>query len=94
MLYADHSENEKFGNGGAGYGWGSGGSPENFAYWMETWNYTEITAVGTSGDRKVNPIQRETIQGLGRPWTRMAPVADAFLKGGVWEDDVKAIDHS
>ena len=22
----------------------------------------------------------------------MAPVADAFLKGGVWEDDVKAID--
>ena len=92
MLYADHSENEKFGNGGAGYGWGSGGSPENFAYWMETWNYTEITAVGTSGDRKVNPIQRETIQGLGRPWTRMAPVADAFLKGGVWEDDVKAID--
>jgi hypothetical protein len=93
MLYADHSENEKFGNGGAGYGWGSGGSPENFAYWMETWNYTEITAVGTSGDRKVNPIQRETIQGLGRPWTRMAPVADAFLKGGVWEDDVKAI-HS
>ena len=92
MLYADHSENEKFGNGGAGYGWGNGGSPENFAYWMETWNYTEITAVGTSGDRKVNPIQRETIQGLGRPWTRMAPVADAFLEGGVWEDDVKAID--
>ena len=92
MLYADHSENEKFGNGGSGYGYGSGGSPDNFAYWMETWNYTEITAVGTSGDRKVNPIQRETIQGLGRPWTRMAPVADAFLKGGVWEDDVKAID--
>ena len=92
MLYADHSENEKFGNGGAGYGWGNGGSPENFAYWMETWNYTEMTAVGTSGDMKVNPVQRETIQGLGRPWTRMAPVADAFLEGGVWEDDVKAID--
>ena len=92
MLYADHSENEKFGNGGAGYGWGSGGSPENFAYWMETWNYTEITALAPSGDRKINPVQRETIQGLGRPWTRMAPVADAFLEGGVWEDDVKAID--
>ena len=27
MLYADHSENEKYGNGGSGYGYGSGGSP-------------------------------------------------------------------
>ena len=92
MLYADHNENEKFGNGGAGYGWGSGGSPENFAYWMETWNYTEITALASSGDKKVNPIQREAVQALGRPWTRMAPIADNFLEGGVWEDAVKAID--
>ena len=92
MLYADHNENEKFGNGGAGYGWGGGGSPENFAYWMETWNYTEITALASSGDKKVNPIQREAVQALGRPWTRMAPIADNFLEGGVWEDAVKAID--
>ena len=92
MLYADHDEDEKYGNGGNGYGWGSGGSPENFAYWMETWNYTEITALSAAGDAKVNPIKREAIQGLGRPWTRMAPVADAFLEGGVWEDAVKAID--
>ncbi|MBR6981503.1 MAG: RagB/SusD family nutrient uptake outer membrane protein [Prevotella sp.] len=91
MLYADHDENEKFGNGGAGYGWGSGGSPENFAYWMETWNYTEMTAKAASG-AVINPIQREAVQGLGRPWTRMAPIADNFMKGGVWEDDVKAID--
>ena len=91
MLYADHDENEKFGNGGAGYGWGSGGSPENFAYWMETWNYTEMTAKAASG-ATINPIQREAVQALGRPWTRMAPIADNFMKGGVWEDDVKAID--
>ena len=91
MLYADHDENEKFGNGGAGYGWGSGGSPENFAYWMETWNYTEMIAKAASG-ATINPIQREAVQALGRPWTRMAPIADNFMKGGVWEDDVKAID--
>ena len=91
MLYADHDEDEKYGNGGAGYGWGSGGSPENFAYWMETWNYTEMTAKAASG-AVINPIQREAVQALGRPWTRMAPIADAFMKGGVWEDDVKAID--
>ena len=91
MLYADHDEDEKYGNGGAGYGWGSGGSPENFAYWMETWNYTEMTAKAASG-AVINPIQREAVQALGRPWTRMATVADAFIEGGVWEDAVKAID--
>ena len=91
MLYADHDEDEKYGNGGAGYGWGSGGSPENFAYWMETWNYTEMTAKAASG-AVINPVQREAVQGLGRPWTRMAPVADAFIEGGVWEDAVKSID--
>ncbi len=91
MLYADHDEDEKFGNGGSGYGWGSGGSPENFAYWMETWNYTEMTAKAASG-AVINPIQREAVQALGRPWTRMATVADAFIEGGVWEDAVKAID--
>ena len=91
MLYADHDEDEKYGNGGVGYGWGSGGSPENFAYWMETWNYTEMTAKAASG-AVINPVQREAVQGLGRPWTRMATVADAFMKGGVWEDEVKAID--
>ena len=91
MLYADHDEDEKYGNGGAGYGWGNGGSPENFAYWMETWNYTEMTAKAASG-AVINPIQREAVQALGRPWTRMAPIADNFMKGGVWEDAVKAID--
>ena len=91
MLYADHDEDEKYGNGGVGYGWGSGGSPENFAYWMETWNYTEMTAKNDKGEN-INPVQREAVQGLGRPWTRMAPIADAFMEGGVWEDDVKAID--
>jgi len=91
MLYADHDEDEKFGNGGVGYGWGSGGSPENFAYWMETWNYTEMIAKNDKGE-DINPVQREAVQGLGRPWTRMAPIADNFMEGGVWEDAVKAID--
>ena len=91
MLYADHDENEKYGNGGNGYGWGNGASPENFAYWMETWNYTEMVAVGESGNT-INPVQREAVQALGRPWTRMAPIADNFIAGGVWEDAVKAID--
>ena len=97
MLYADHDENEKYGNGGSGYGWGNGGSPENFAYWMETWNYTEMIAKTdrVDGEGKpvyINPVQREAVQALGRPWTRMAPITDNFIAGGVWEDAVKAID--
>ena len=91
MFYADHDEDEKYGTGGAGDGWGSGGSPENCAYWMETWNYTEMTAKAASG-ATINPVQREAVQALGRPWTRMAPIADNFMEGGVWEDAVKAID--
>jgi hypothetical protein len=59
---------------------------------METWNYTEITALNSDKSARINPIQREALQGLGRPWTRMAPIADNFLTGGVWEDAVKAID--
>ncbi len=91
MLYADHDENEKYGNGGSGYGWGSGSSPENFAYWLTTWNYPEMVAKAASG-AVINPVQREAVQALGRPWTRMAPIADNFMEGGVWEDAVKAID--
>ena len=91
MLYADHSEDEKYGNGGAGYGWGNGASPENFGCWFETWNYTQLQAKTPSGGGFA-PVQREADQMLGRPWTRMAPVANAFMEGGVWEDAVKAID--
>ena len=92
MLYADHDEDEKYGNGGMGYGWGSGAAPENFAYWFETWNYTEMIAKRASNGENISPVQRDAVQALGRPWTRIAPIADAFMKGGVWEDDVKAID--
>lgn len=91
MLYADHNENEKYGNGGLGYGWGNGNSPENFAYWMTSWNYGLLTATGSTGET-INPISREAVQALGRPWTRMAAIADNFMEGGAWEDAVKAVD--
>ena len=91
MLYADHNENEKYGNGGNGYGWGNGNSPENYAYWMTSWNYGLLTAKGSTGE-SINPISREAVQALGRPWTRMAAIADNFIEGGAWEDAVKAID--
>ena len=92
MLYADHDENEKYGNGGNSYTYDDH-SPGNFAAWFECWNYTQLGAQDYSDPTKgLAPVQREAVQQLGRPWTRMAPVADAFMEGGVWEDAVKAID--
>ena len=92
MLYADHDENEKYGNGGNSYTYDDH-SPGNFAAWFECWNYTQLMAKDYANpDISLAPVQREAVQQLGRPWTRMAPVADAFMEGGVWEDAVKAID--
>ena len=79
MLWADHTlESEQF--NGAGYGWGNGAAPENFAGWFTQWNYCGDMK-GTDKDGNVfNPVLREPIQGLGRPWTRMAPIPDALAK--------------
>ena len=79
MLWADHTlESEQF--NGAGYGWGNGNGQENFAGWFTQWNYCGDMK-GTDKDGNVfNPVLREPIQGLGRPWTRMAPIPDALAK--------------
>ncbi|QEC51878.1 putative outer membrane starch-binding protein [Anseongella ginsenosidimutans] len=73
LLYADHTETSEFYNGGS-LTYGSGGAPDNFAVWMMTWNYTNITsAVDPAWNTVINSVQREASQDLGRPWTRMAP---------------------
>ena len=79
LLWADHTqESEQF--NGAGYGWGNGAAPENYCGWFTQWNYCGDMK-GTDKDGNVfNPVLREPIQGLGRPWTRMAPIPDALEK--------------
>ncbi|WP_187262486.1 RagB/SusD family nutrient uptake outer membrane protein [Pontibacter beigongshangensis] len=80
LLYADHTETNELYNGGS-LTFGSGGAPDNFAGWMMTWNYTNIRS-STSGTSWSNPtvssVQREAVQALGRPWTRMAPTIGAI----------------
>lgn len=76
MLYADHTESSEYYNGGS-LTYGSGGAPDNFASWMACWNYPVMEAMGTNGS-KFNPVRRECIQALGRPWTRMAPTQEVF----------------
>ncbi len=71
LLYADHTEaSEKYNAGSLTYG--SGGAPDNFAGWMMTWNYTNIRSSGVSS------VQREAVQALGRPWTRMCPTQNVI----------------
>lgn len=73
LLYADHTESSEFYNGSS-LTYGSGGAPDNFAGWMMTWNYTNLTsATNQDWSKKMNPVQREASQPLGRPWTRMCP---------------------
>ncbi len=80
MLYADHTEESEFYNGGS-LTYGSGGAPDNFAVWMMTWNYTVIRS-GLDPDftNTVSSVQREAAQPLGRPWTRMAPTVDVLTE--------------
>lgn len=73
LLYADHTEESEFYNGGS-LSYGSGGAPDNFAGWMMTWNYTNIrSATTTDWSSVISSVQREASQPLGRPWTRMCP---------------------
>lgn len=76
LMFADHTETSELYNGGS-LTFGSGGSPDNFAGWMMTWNYTNLRTSGidpTTGTRgPFSSVQREAVQALGRPWNRMAP---------------------
>ena len=71
LLYADHTETSEFYNASS-LTYSNGAAPENFAGWMMTWNYTNIRSGGVSS------VQREAVQSLGRPWTRMCPTINVI----------------
>lgn len=74
LLYADHTQEDKYYNGGS-LSYGGGGAPDNFAGWMMNWNYTDAR----SADNQA-VINRIAEQCYGRPWTRMAPPLGVFTK--------------
>ncbi len=85
LLYADHTtENSQY-NGmtesGGSWSYASGSAPDNFAGWMANWNYGSAQIKAEDGTY-INPVQREAIQNLGRPWIRMAPTIDAIKNFG------------
>lgn len=82
LLYADHTQESQLYNGSPLTGFQSelSGTGRNSAVWMVTWNYTVIrsapNADGTGSP--VSSVQREAVQGLGRPYIRMAPPIGVF----------------
>ncbi|MBQ8127168.1 MAG: RagB/SusD family nutrient uptake outer membrane protein [Prevotella sp.] len=85
LLMADHTtESAQFSGmteSGSSWGYAGGSSPDNFAGWMANWNYPNIQ-MESEEDGWINPVQREAIQPLGRPWIRMAPCIDAIENFG------------
>lgn len=78
LLMADHTEASEFYNGGS-LSWGSGGAPDNFAYWFMNWNYTNLrSSTAADWSTQISSVEREAVQALGRPWTRMAPTIGAI----------------
>lgn len=78
LLYADRIEGDEYYNQ-ASLSWSNGTAPENFAVWMMTWNYTNIrSAKNAEWTEQISSVQREAVQALGRPWTRMAPTIGAI----------------
>lgn len=84
LLYADHTTESAQYNGmsqsGSSWGYASGTSPDNFVGWMANWNYGNIQMKANNKDGNINPVEREAIQPLGRPWTRMSPCIGAIEK--------------
>ena len=75
LLYADHTQNSEYYNDSSlTY---AAGSADNTTGWMVTWNYTVATSQDAAG-KNVSSLVRESVQALGRPWTRMAPPIGVF----------------
>ncbi len=81
LLYADHTQENETYNGACLNCFDSeSGNGRNGAYWMVNWNYTVIRSApnpdGTGSG--ISSVQREAVQALGRPYTRMAPTIGAI----------------
>lgn len=86
LLYADHTENDAYYNGGPTTGMGTGSAPDFFCGWFVNWNYTILACPKELKDgkwddtSKINPLRRVAEQGYGRPWTRFCPTINIIRK--------------
>jgi SusD family. len=81
LLFADHTNNSEYFNGGISFGYANGEAPDNFACWMVTPQTENIRSSQTDGGAyNFSSVRREAVQWGGRPWTRMVPPIGVFEK--------------
>ena len=81
LLFADHTNNSQYFNGGIDFGYANGEAPDNFACWMVTPQTENIRSAESSGGAySFSSVRREAVQWGGRPWTRMATPIGVFTK--------------
>jgi len=80
LLYADHTQNSEFYNGGSlTYSTGPLSGPDNYTYWFWQFNYTGVWSSSSNTSwANVNSVQRMADQSLGRPWTMNCPPLEVF----------------
>jgi hypothetical protein len=80
VLYADHTQGSDLYNGSPVNEFGPAASPGSFASWYATSNYTQVRSSGSAGGAySISSVQREALQGEGRPFTGFAPIHEAIL---------------
>jgi starch-binding outer membrane protein, SusD/RagB family len=78
LMMADHTEKSEIYNGQS-LSYSTGADRDYFANWMTTWNYTNLkSSTDPTTFKGVNTVSREVLQGLGRPWTGIAPPIGVF----------------
>jgi len=78
MLYSDHTQQSTQYNVSS-MTYGSGGTPDNWSGWFQTWSYPTITSSSSGSSwTSVYSVQRESAQWGGRPWVRNAPPIEVF----------------
>ena len=78
MLYSDHTQQSSQYNVSS-FTYGSGGTPDNWSGWFQTWSYPSITSSSSSSKwTSVYSVQRASVQWGGRPWVRNAPPIEVF----------------
>ena len=80
MLFSDHTQSSAQYNVSS-LTYGSGGTPDNWAGWFQTWAYPTITSsTSPTSWTPTTPVSRAAEQWGGRPWVRNAPPIEVFTQ--------------
>lgn len=81
LLYADHTQDDNYYDGGTNFSWANGNAPGNFARWFCRWDYTFLeSSKSASAWEAQRTVQRQAVQECDRPWKQMATPIEVMTK--------------